>query len=117
MPPALCREADRRCELNGTPCTSWSCALHAYNYCDYCDHLGDRGADRGDYGDHCDDGGYDRYIKDDYKLHAKAGTRRPGDCFDRGNVVDVDDDEEDGSDVDYETSPILQNDDDGEKNV
>ena len=25
-------------------------------------------------------------IKDDYKLHAQAGTCRPGDCFDRGNV-------------------------------
>ena len=61
LPPALCREADRRCELNGTPCTSWSCALHAYNYCDICDHLGDHAADRGDYGDHCDDGGDVKY--------------------------------------------------------
>ena len=56
LPPALCREADRRCELNGTPCTSWSCALHAYNYCDYCGDLGDHGADLGDLGDRCDDG-------------------------------------------------------------
>ena len=31
-------------------------------------------------------------IKDDYKLHAQVGIRRPGDCFDRRNVVDVDDD-------------------------
>ena len=43
-------------------------------------------------------------IEDDYKLHAQAGTCRPGDCFDRGNVVDVDDDEEDGSDVDHLSS-------------
>ena len=50
LPPALCREADHRFELTGTPCTSWSCALHAYNNCDICADRGDYGADLGDDG-------------------------------------------------------------------